>query len=226
MRTQDDPHTPDPVGQTDSHLTEKAAPPPAGAEPAAAPPPDIVKGDPPAPKRRRRFWPSEYRPTRVLAASALLAAVGSALNWVFHAVFFGLSFRPDLSALPVLLAAYLFGPVWSALVYAVTDLAGCLSTGDSINLLILLCKVAAGAIFGLCLFRRKVGWKSAIPLFLVGVLIDFGAMALCLHVSFGMPWAQLLVTRPVTATLNFAIRCLALTVFPPLLTRTDRMLTR
>lgn len=146
-------------------------------------------------------------PLRKLTATALLAAMGTALAVVPRLLTWGDIARLDLAILPVIVAAIALGPVWSACAYGLTDLLGCLLQGYTPFLPILACKLLVGLWLGLCLYRHHVNWKrSLLCLFVAGVVVDFALMGLSFRLFYGKAWIDLIVSRGITASLNFAVR--------------------
>ena len=146
-------------------------------------------------------------PLRKLTATALLAAMGTALSVVPRLLTWGNVARLDLAILPVIVAAIALGPAWSTCAYGLTDLLGCLLMGETPFLPILACKLLLGLWLGLCLYHHPVNWKrSLFCLFVAGVLVDFVLMGLSLRMLLGKAWVDLVVSRSITASLNFALR--------------------
>jgi len=144
---------------------------------------------------------------RKLTATAVLAAMGVALAYVPRILTVGGLARLDLAILPAIVAAVALGPLWSCGVYALTDLVGCLFNGYAPFLPILGCKILLGLWLGFCLYRRPIRWgRSLFCLAVAGVLVDFGLMGLSLRLFYGKPWVELIVSRSITAGLNFAVR--------------------
>lgn len=144
---------------------------------------------------------------RKLTATAVLAAMGAALAYIPRILTVGGLARLDLAVLPAVVAAIAMGPVWSMSVYALTDLVGCLLNGYAPFLPILLCKILLGLWLGICLYRKPIGWRrSLFCLLAAGVFVDFALMGLSLRLFYGKSWVELIVSRSITAGLNFAVR--------------------
>ncbi len=122
--------------------------------------------------------------------------------------------RIDFGFLPIVLAAYLYGPVYSGGAYLIADLVGCLIVGDPINPFISLCKLATGVILGLAL-RRRAGVAPTHTLRLMPVLctmtllavvVDYLCMATIFVLYFQQPLPTAALWRGLTALVNLPIR--------------------
>lgn len=122
--------------------------------------------------------------------------------------------RLDLAVFPILLLARLYGPVFSAAAYVLTDILSCFLLGYAPFLPITLCKLAAGVALGLCFYRRPFSpLRSALALVAVGVVIDGLGMTLALAaLRFDVSsmtagaWLTLLADRGVSVVINTALR--------------------
>ena len=86
-------------------------------------------------------------------------------------------FRVEIGFLPVALVGILAGPLYSTVCYGLADLLGSLIT-TGMNPLILLCKMAAGLVLGLFLYRRRPSiWLILTTLFVLGAGVDVFLMS-------------------------------------------------
>lgn len=117
------------------------------------------------------------------------------------------TWRIDPGFLPIVMVAFLSGPVFAGMSYGVADLVGAaIFTG--VNPFITLEKIAIGVIFGIGFYRRD---RLGVPRILLtqsvaAVLCDWLAMWLIFVFCFGTPVRVALATRAINAAVNFAMR--------------------
>ncbi|MBE6823734.1 MAG: folate family ECF transporter S component [Ruminococcaceae bacterium] len=116
---------------------------------------------------------------------------------------FTLSFAPfvkiGFSFLPIVIVAYLYGPVCAAIVSGVGDILSIVlnnPTAFSIMPGITLCYVFEGIILGVVLYEQKNSVKRIIVAFiLVLTLCRLPLNTLVLHFMMGIPYLELLIYR-------------------------------
>ena len=120
-------------------------------------------------------------------------------------------FRVEIGFLPVAVVGILAGPLYSAVCYGLADLIGSLIT-TGMNPLILLCKIAAGLVLGLFLYRRRPSiWLILVTLFVLGAGVDVFLMsAVFKTMGYAPSYAAALYTRSINALVNYPIRVAAL----------------
>lgn len=160
--------------------------------------------------------PNETKLAKHRASQALrdlaLAGVMAALSMVMCR-FLGFpqtgTWRIDPGFLPIVMVAFLSGPVWAGMSYGVADLVGAaIFTG--INPFITAEKIAIGVIFGIGFYRRsRLGLsRILVTQAVAAVVCDFLAMSLIFTFCFGTPVKVAFATRAVNAAVNFAMRSL------------------
>ena len=120
-------------------------------------------------------------------------------------------FRVEIGFLPVALVGILAGPLYSTVCYGLADLIGSLIT-TGMNPYILLCKMAAGLVLGLFLYRRRPPlWLILVTLFVLGAGVDVFLMSAVFKVmGYAPSYAAALYTRTVNALVNYPIRAVSL----------------
>ena len=120
-------------------------------------------------------------------------------------------FRVEIGFLPVALVGILAGPLYSTVCYGLADLLGSLIT-TGMNPLILLCKMAAGLVLGLFLYRRRPSiWLILLSLFVLGAGVDVFLMSAVFKVmGYAPSYSAALYTRTINALVNYPIRVVSL----------------
>ena len=120
-------------------------------------------------------------------------------------------FRVEIGFLPVALVGILLGPLYSTVCYGLADLLGSLIT-TGMNPLILLCKMAAGLVLGLFLYRRRPSVRLILlTLLVLGVGVDVFLMSAVFKVmGYAPSYAAALYTRTINALVNYPIRAVSL----------------
>ena len=120
-------------------------------------------------------------------------------------------FRVEIGFLPVALVGILAGPLYSGVCYGLADLIGSLIT-TGMNPLILLCKIAAGLVLGLFLYRRRPTLPLILlALFVLGAGVDVFLMsAVFKAMGYAPSYAAALYTRTINALVNYPIRVVSL----------------
>ena len=120
-------------------------------------------------------------------------------------------FRVEIGFLPVALVGILAGPLYSTVCYGLADLLGSLIT-TGMNPLILLCKMAAGLVLGLFLYRRRPSiWLILTTLFVLGAGVDVFLMSAVFKImGYAPSYSAALYTRTINALVNYPIRVVSL----------------
>lgn len=120
-------------------------------------------------------------------------------------------FRVEIGFLPVALVGILAGPLYSTVCYGLADLIGSLIT-TGMNPWILLCKMAAGLVLGLFLYRRRPPIPLIlVTLFVLGAGVDVFLMsAVFKMMGYAPSYAAALYTRTINALVNYPIRVVSL----------------
>ena len=120
-------------------------------------------------------------------------------------------FRVEIGFLPVAVVGILAGPLYSAVCYGLADLIGSLIT-TGMNPLILACKIAAGLVLGLFLYRRRPSiCLILVSLFALGAGVDVFLMsAVFKTMGYAPSYSAALYTRSINALVNYPIRVAAL----------------
>lgn len=161
-------------------------------------------------------WQPQTTPARRRARQVLfdltLSGVMAALSMVMCR-FLGFpqtgAWRIDPGFLPIVMVAFLSGPIWAGMSYGVADLVGAaIFTG--INPFITVEKILIGVIFGIGFYRRD---RLGIPRILLthltaAVVCDWLIMTFIFTYAFGMPMRAAMATRALNAGVNFAMRSL------------------
>ena len=134
--------------------------------------------------------------------TVVFAGVLVAMNLVLArvlAINIGSTLRITVSATPIYLAGFWFGPIVGGICGGVADLLGCLIQGYAPNPLIMVTSVLAGVLPGVFkhyVFHNKMNtWKIAVVIVIHGLIGSLGFTTVGLHVYYGTPWAVLYSTR-------------------------------
>ena len=158
----------------------------------------------------------------VLVAMDLVLARVLAIN-------IGSTLRITVSATPIYLAGFWFGPIVGGICGGVADLLGCLIQGYAPNPLIMVTSVLAGVLPGVFkhyVFHNKMNtWKIAVVIAIHGLIGSLGFTTVGLHVYYGTPWAVLYSTRVIqtialTAANTILVSILHQSVLTTMVTRT------
>ena len=120
-------------------------------------------------------------------------------------------FRVEIGFLPVALVGIVAGPLYSGVCYGLADLIGSLVT-TGMNPLILACKIAAGLVLGLFLYRRRPTLPLILlTLFVLGAGVDVFLMSAVFKImGYAPSYVAALSTRSINALVNYPIRVLTL----------------
>ena len=120
-------------------------------------------------------------------------------------------FRVEIGFLPVALVGIVAGPLYSGVCYGLADLIGSLIT-TGMNPLILLCKITAGFVLGLFLYRRRPTLPLILlTLFVLGAGVDVFLMSAVFKVmGYAPSYAAALYTRTINVLINYPIRVVTL----------------
>ena len=149
--------------------------------------------------------------TRLLTALSLLAA----MNVVF-ARFLSIqawNVRIGFSFLPIALAGMLFGPLPAAIVGAVGDVVGAIlfPTGAYFPGFTLTAFIN-GAIFGLCLYKKRGGLNIIAAVLLNQIVCSLLLNSLWISVLYGSPFLPLLGTRAIQCAIVAPVQLITLFV--------------
>ncbi len=130
----------------------------------------------------------------------------------------GSAWRVEISFLPIIIVAMLYGPIWSGVAYGLTDFIGALVT-TGVNPFILLCKIVFGFLMGLCFYKKeKIGLVRNILFFVIaGAVVDIGMMTPIFVYGFGNPFKAALVARLIAYAVNTPIRIVLVAIAEKLL---------
>ncbi len=119
----------------------------------------------------------------------------------------GTPFRFDLGFLPIALVAYMLGPIYAALGYAIADIIGSLLNGYAPNPWIVLCQIAFALIMGAFFYKKNITpIRVTLCFTLCAVLVDFLFKSPVLVYMYSWTWGFTLWTRALTAVINLPIR--------------------
>jgi ECF transporter S component (folate family) len=162
---------------------------------------------------------SKIRSNRKKGSATLLKATTSAMMVALAIIFcrylgFPSSgmWRVEISFLPILIVAILYGPVWSAVSYGLADFIGAL-IWTGVNPFILLCKIVFGLLMGIAFHgRERIGLPVNVIFFVfVGFVVDILMMTPIFVFAFGYTWESALIFRLAAFSVNTLMR-IALTV--------------
>lgn len=129
-------------------------------------------------------------------------------------------YRVEAGFLPIAAVAVLYGPVWSGLAYALSDLIGAAVT-TGINPFITLCKAALGVWMGLFFYTRRprmgkgeVLLRDVLCFTTGGALIDVFCMgAVFVFMGYSANFAQAFADRGINALINLPLRVVLFFLF-------------
>ncbi len=131
------------------------------------------------------------------------------------------SIKISLTFIPVVIAAYIYGPAGAGTVAGLADIIGCIiKPHGMIYPPITLTEIAVGIVFGIFLYKR---WSFLRVLFSAGItqlIISAFVTPLWLYFLYGMNYATLLLTRIPQILIMLAIE---LIVIPVMLKTMDRI---
>ena len=142
--------------------------------------------------------------TKVMVLCALLAAMSIVLG-KFVNISIGDSIRISFENLPILMASFMFGPIYGGACGLVADLLGCVLRGYAIIPLITVASFLMGIIPGV--LTRFVFKKMNIPQVMISgmishVICSMAVKTVALHMAYGMDYAVLIPTRVLIYTLT------------------------
>ena len=148
-----------------------------------------------------------------LTTCAMMVALAIVLCRVLGFPQGGSAFRIEISFLPIAVVGVLYGPIWAAVAYGLTDFIGALLT-TGINPFILICKIVFGLLMGLCFYNReKIGLVRNILFFvLAGALVDVVMMTPIFIYAFGYDFSGALSYRLIGYAVNTPVRILVFAV--------------
>ena len=154
-------------------------------------------------------------PLRVICQVGLLIALAFVLERLVP-IINAPTIRITLAFIPMMFCGMLFGPVWGAVAFGISDILGWPIMGLTPIPLILAARIVNGFLFGLILKRENVRlWPHGfISAFSTQIICGMGLTTLGLSQLFGSPYLPFLLTR----LPQFAILIvLQIAVFPVLL---------
>ncbi|MCL2820119.1 MAG: folate family ECF transporter S component [Oscillospiraceae bacterium] len=133
---------------------------------------------------------------RIISQVAMLIAVAFILERMLPIVNLP-TMRITLSFIPMMMCGMLFGPVWGAVAYGLSDVLGWFIMPLTPNYFILAARIVNGFLFGLILHRENLSiWShSVISAVLTQVICAMGLTTLGLSIFYGQPYVPLLVSR-------------------------------
>jgi len=105
--------------------------------------------------------------------------------------------RISFAFVPMMLCGMLFGPLWGAVAYGISDILGWFIMALTPNYLILASRIVNGFLFGYILHRENAAlWPHAvISAFSTQVICGMGLTTLGLAQIMGTPYVPLLISR-------------------------------
>jgi len=135
-------------------------------------------------------------PLRVISQVGLLIALAFVLERLFPIVNMP-TLRITLAFIPMMLCGMLFGPVWGAIAFGISDILGWPIMGLTPIPLILLARIVNGYLFGLILHRENLKlWPHAVvSACSTQIICGMGLTTLGLSLFLGSPYFPFLVSR-------------------------------
>ena len=119
----------------------------------------------------------------------------------------GTPLRFELGFLPIAVAAYAFGPIYSALGYLTADVIGSFYSGYAPNIWITLCQFLSGIIMGLMLHKKRCSPARVTATFtIIAVAIELLAKSPVFIFMYGWTVEYTLAMRALNAVINLPIR--------------------
>ena len=133
---------------------------------------------------------------RILCQIAVLIALAFVLERLVPIINLP-DLRITLSFIPMMICGMLFGPIWGAVAFGISDIIGWPIMGQPPIPLILAARIVNGFLFGLILHRENIRlWPHAIlSALLVQIICGMGLTTLGLSQLRGVPYQVLLWTR-------------------------------
>ena len=151
---------------------------------------------------------SSHQQIKRLTVSSMCVAASIVLCRLYISPSTTTGLRFEIGFLPILIVAHLYGPLYSGMAYMLSDMIGAILT-TGINPFITLCKVMVGVLMGVFFYRKKlIFWRSLIAFAVIAVFVEFLAMAIVFHYSFGHPWMTAFFQRAMTAFIMLPVRVL------------------
>ena len=131
--------------------------------------------------------------------------------------------RITLAFVPMMLCGMLFGPIWGAVAFGVTDILGWPIMGFTPIPLILLSRIVHGFLFGLFLHRENLSFRyHAVPTaFITQIVCGAGLTTLGLALFRGVPYLPMVWLRLPQFAIFIALN---MAIFPVLLKLRDALL--
>ena len=152
---------------------------------------------------------------RVLCQVGILIALAFVLERLFPIVN-APTLRITLAFIPMMFCGMLFGPIWGAVAFGISDILGWPIMGLTPIPLILLSRIVNGFLFGLILHRENLKmWPHAVfSACLTQIICGMGLTTLGLSLFLGSPYLPFLVTRLPQFAILIALQ---IAVFPVLI---------
>ncbi|MBQ7715838.1 MAG: folate family ECF transporter S component [Clostridia bacterium] len=134
---------------------------------------------------------------RPLIITAVFAAMSIILG-KFAAINIGDTLRFSFENLPIMLASFLFGPLWGGACGLVADILGCILRGYAINPVITVAAVVMGIIPGVMtryVFKNTKTLSVLISGFVSHVVCSMIIKTVALHIYYSTPYGALLLQR-------------------------------
>ncbi len=148
----------------------------------------------------------------VVLSRLLAIPVGDSLKFAFNFV-------------PVVVAAYLYGPVASLIVAAVGDLIGSLIFPVGAYFPGFTATAAlTGLCFGLFLNNNRRLWRIIISVVIIQVALTIFLDSVWFMIYFGTPYWVAVATRAVKAGVMVAVQCVSLAIILPIMERVRKQL--
>ena len=119
----------------------------------------------------------------------------------------GTPFRFEIGFLPIAVAAYAFGPLYSGLAFLIADIIGSLYSGYAPNIFISLCQLLSGAAMGFFFHKKNISLSRTIIAFsAIAVVIEIIAKSPIFVFMYAWSWDYTILTRLLNALINLPIR--------------------
>ena len=142
----------------------------------------------------------------LLSISAAMAALSVVFTRFLGFSPEGTSFRFEIGFLPIAVAAYVAGPLYAMGAYLTADVIGSLFSGYAPNPWITLAQCTAGAIMGICFYKKHSLTRVIICFVAIAVISDILIKAPALAVMYSWTIGFAVGTKALNALLNLPLR--------------------